>query len=115
MFFDRFFSSYLRCVLAARAEATAFAPIGQPAGESRLITSLKERELPTLVFQESGGISEARMSADLLRKLALAARYDVQVSKEMYRALAMLLILRSGGDAALEQCVGKILGASRES
>jgi hypothetical protein len=113
--FDRFFSSYLRCVLAARAEATAFAPIDQPAGESRLITSLKERELPTLVVQDFNGTSDARLSADLLGQLALAARYDAHVSKEMYRALGMLLILRSGGEAALEQCVGKILGVSRES
>jgi hypothetical protein len=115
MLFDRFFSSYLRSVLAARAEATAFAPIDQPAGESRLITSLKERDVPTLVLQDSSGISEAHLSADLLRQLALSARYDAHVSKEMYRALAMLLILRSGGEAALEQCVGKILGVNKES
>lgn len=113
--FDRFFSSYLRCVLAARAEAATFAPIDQPAGEPRLITSLKEREVPTLVLQDSSGTSEAHLSADLLRQLALAARYDAHFSKEMYRALGMLLILRSGGEAALEQCVGKILGVNRES
>jgi len=113
MLFDRFFSSYLRCVLATRAEATAFAPIDQPAGESRLITSLRDQEVPTLVIQDSIETSEAHLSADLLRQLALAARYDAHVSKEMYRALAMLLILRSGGEAALEQCVGKILGVSQ--
>ena len=115
MLFDRFFSSYLRCVLATRAEATAFAPIDQPAGESRLITSLRDQEVPTLVIQDSIETSEAHLSADLLRQLALAARYDAHVSKEMYRALAMLLILRSGGEVALEQCVGKILGVNRES
>jgi len=113
--FDRFFSCYLRCVLATRAEATAFAPIDQPAGESRLITSLKDREVPTLVIQDSIETSKAHLSADLLRQLALAARYDAHVSKEMYRALAMLLILRSGGEAALEQCVGKMLGVNKES
>jgi hypothetical protein len=113
--FDRFFSSYLRCVLAARAEAATFAPIDQPAGEARLITSLKEREVPTLVLQDSSGASQAHLSADLLRQLALVARYDAHFSKEMYRALAMLLILRSGGEAALEQCVGKILGVDKES
>jgi hypothetical protein len=115
MLFDRFFSSYLRCVLAARAEAATFAPIDQPEGEPRLRTSLEEREVPTLVFQESSGTSGAHLSADLLRQLALAARYDAHFSKEMYRALTMLLILRSGGEAALEQCVGKILGVNRES
>lgn len=113
--FDRLWSSYLRCLLAAKAEASAFAPIDKPAGESRLITSLKERQLPTLVVQDFSGTSEAHLSPDLLRQLALVARYDAHFSKEMYRALGMLLILRSGGEAALEQCVGKILGVNRES
>ena len=113
--FDRFFSSYLRCVLAARAEAATFAPIDQPAGQAGLIASLKERELPTLVFQESDVAGETYLSADLLRQLALAARYDAHFSREMYRALAMLLMLRSGGEAGLDQCVGKILGVNRES
>jgi hypothetical protein len=113
--FDRFFSSYLRCVLAARAEAATFAPIDLPAGESRHFISLKEREVPTLVLQDSSGASETHLPADLLRQLALAARYDAHFSKEMYRALAWLLIHRNGGEAALDQCAGKILGVSRES
>jgi hypothetical protein len=112
--FDRFFSSYLRCILAAKAEAATFASIDQPTDKpSRLITSLKEMELPTLVLQDSTGTSGARISADLLGQLTLAARYDAQASKEMYRALGMLLILRSGGEAALEHCAGKILGAAK--
>jgi hypothetical protein len=114
MLFDRFFSSYLRCLLVARAEAAIFAPIDQPAGEPRHFVSLKERDVPTLVLQDSSGASEARLPADLLRQLALAARYDAHFSKEMYRALALLLILRNGGEAALDQCVGKILGVNRE-
>ena len=113
--FDRFFSCYLRCLLVAKAEATAFAPINQPAGEARLVTSLKDREVPTLVYQDSSETSEAHLSDDLLGQLALVARYDAHFSKEVYRALGMLLILRSGGETALEQCVGKILGVSRES
>jgi hypothetical protein len=113
--FDRLFSSFLRCVLAARAEAATFAPIDQPAGETGLIASLKEREVPTLVLQDSGVTSEAYVSADLLRQLALVARYDAHFSKEMYRAMATLLILRNGGEAGLEQSVGKILGVNMES
>jgi hypothetical protein len=112
--FDRFFSCYLRCVLAARAEAATFAPIDQPAGEPRLVASLKEREVPTLVLQDSGVTSEAYVSADLLRQLALAARYDAHFSREMYRALALLLVRRSGGEAGLERWVEKILGITRE-
>lgn len=115
MLFDRFFSSYLRCMMLARAEAATFTPPYPPAGESSLVTSLKEREVPTLVFQDSSGTTEAHLSADLLGQLALVARYDAHFSKEMYRALGVLLILRSGGEAALEQCAGKIFGVSRES
>jgi hypothetical protein len=113
--FDRLFSSYLRCLLAARAEAALFAPIDQRAGEPRHFVSLKERDVPTLVLQDSSGASETHLPADLLRQLALAARYDAHFSKEMYRALALLLILRNGDEAGLEQCVGKILGVNRES
>jgi hypothetical protein len=113
--FDRFFSSYLRCLLAARAEAATFAPVDQPAGEPRHFVSLKERDVPTLVLQDSSGVSETHLPTDLLRQLALAARYDAHFSKEMYRALALLVILRNGGEAALDQCVGKILGLNRES
>jgi hypothetical protein len=113
--FDRFFSCYLRCLLVAKAEATAFAPIDQPAGGARLIKSLKEREVPTLVIQDSIENSGTHLSTDLLRQLALVARYDAHFSKEMYRALGMLLILRSGGEVALEQCAGKILGINKES
>jgi len=113
MLFDRLWSSYLRCLLVAKAEATAFAPIDQPAGKSRLI--LKERELPTLVVEDSSGTGEAHLSTDLVRQLALVARYDAHFSKEIYRALTLLLILRNGGEAALEQCAGKLLGINRES
>jgi hypothetical protein len=114
LLFDRLFSSYLRCLLAERAEAAMFAPIDQPAGEPRHFVSLKERDVPTLVLQESSEAGEAHLPADLLRQLALAARYDAHFSKEMYRALGMLLILRNGGEAALDQCIGKILGVNRE-
>jgi hypothetical protein len=115
LFFDRFWSSYLRCLLAAKAEAATSAPIDQPAGESQLIASLKEREVPTLVFPDSSGTSEIHLSADLLRQLALVARYDAHFSREMYRALGILLILRGGGEAALERCYGKILGVNKEA
>jgi hypothetical protein len=80
--FDRLFSSYLRCLLAARAEAALFAPIDQPAGESRHFVSLKELEVPTLVLQDSNGASETQLPAELLRQLALAARYDAHFPKK---------------------------------
>jgi hypothetical protein len=115
MLFDRFFSSYLRCVLAARAEAATFAPIDQP-GEPRLITSLKERELPTLVLQDQDPvITSESLSPDLLRQLVLVARYDRHFAREMYRALGMLLVLRRSGQAGLEQCAEHMPGIQKEN
>lgn len=112
--FDRFYSSYLRCVLAARAEATTFAPIDGPARQPRSTISLKEGIFPTLVVQDPDMTSEA-LSPDLARQLVLIARYDRHFAREMYRALAMLLVLRSSGQAGLEQAAEHILGLQKES
>ncbi len=114
IFFDRFWSSYLRCLLAARAEAIALTPIDQPTGQTRQTPSLREAELPVLVWQNRDMISDA-ISPDLFRQLVLVERYDRHFSREMYRALAMLLILRSGGEAGLQQCIGRLLGLSAPS
>ena len=48
--FDRLWSSYLCCLLAVRAEATAFAPIDWLASQPRCIASRKEAEVPTLML-----------------------------------------------------------------
>jgi hypothetical protein len=101
-------------VLAARAEATAFAAIDESAGQPRRTASLKEGILPTLVLQDFGVNSEA-LSPDLIRQLVLIARYDRHFAREMYRALALLLILRSSGQAGLEQVAERILGLQKEN
>jgi hypothetical protein len=111
IFFDRFWSSYLRCLLAARAEAIALTPIDQPACQARETPSLRERELPVLVWQSRDMISDS-FSPDLFRQLCLVERYDRHFSREMFRTLALLLILRGAGEAGLEQCIGKLLGLS---
>ena len=65
-------------------------------------------ELPTLVSVDHPGTQV--LSGEAFRQLALVARYDGHFSREMYRALAMLLVLRNGGAADLEQLVGRKLG-----
>jgi hypothetical protein len=114
IFFDRFWSSYLRCLLAARTEAIALTPFDQPTGQTRQTPSLKEAELPVLVWQNRDMLSDA-FSPDLFRQLVLVERYDRHFSREMYRSLAMLLILRSGCEAGLRQCIGKLLGSNAPS
>jgi hypothetical protein len=103
--FDRFWSSYLRCLLAARAEANALSPSDNSGDQHEFI---KEAELPTLVSVDHPGTQV--LSGEAFRQLALVARYDGHFSREMYRALAMLLVLRNGGAADLEQLVGRKLG-----
>ena len=101
-------------MLAVRAEATAFAPIDGLASQPQCTATLKEAEVPTLVFQDPVITSEA-LSPDLLRQLVLVARYDRHFASEMYRALGMLLVLRSSGQVGLEQCAKHILGVQREN
>jgi hypothetical protein len=112
--FDRFFSSYLRCVLAARAEATAVAPIAGPVDMPQRTASLKEGIVPTLVFEDVGMTGET-LPPDLVRQLVLIARYDRHFAREMFRALAVLLVLRRNGQAGLEQFAEQMLGIQKES
>jgi hypothetical protein len=108
MLFDRMWSSYLRCLLAARAEAMALAPREQEQDLTASTPTLRERELPTLVW--TGQDAEKKLSSELFKQLALLQRYDTHFSREMYRALGMLLVLRDSGEAGLERCVNKALG-----
>jgi hypothetical protein len=48
---------------------------------------------------------------NLLRGLVLAQRYDRHHSREMYSSLALLLLLRRGGEAALESWAIGMFGA----
>ena len=52
---------------------------------------------------------------DLLRGLVLAQRYDRHHSREMYRSLALLLLLRRGGEAALEDWASEMFGAKQHA
>ena len=118
MFFDRFWSSYLRLILIGRLETQLFA--GKPEGESKSVSlALVPGHQPTLVCQDSDGqASEAtplmeELAPDLLRGLVLAQRYDRHYSREMYRSLALLLLLRRGGEAALESWASEMFGAEK--
>ena len=60
------------------------------------------------------GISlNEELPPDLLRGLVLAQRYDRHHSREMHRSLALLLLLRRGGEAALESWASEMFGAEQ--
>ncbi len=113
MLFDRYWSSYLRCLLAARTEAACFLGNNQdvaekPANRARII----DADVPTLVLEQDTGASLAStpVGRDMLHQLALVQRYDRHFSKEMYRALGLLLVVRSSGDDGLEKAFAALFG-----
>lgn len=60
---------------------------------------------------ELGSIPKiGNIEQDLLRELTLVQRYDRHFSKEMFGALALLLVLRRSGEAGLEDALTKIFG-----
>ena len=121
VFFDRFWACYLRLMLIGRLEAELLN--SKPAGNraSTLPLSLMPGKQPTLVHPDAEGqVSKAEsplveLSPDLLRQLVLAQRYDRHYAREMYRALAVLLLLRRRGEEGLELWAVEILGASKST
>jgi hypothetical protein len=79
---DRAWSSYLRCLLIARAEAHLFMPVDQ--GDSDRMPKLKEMELPTLIYPEPSA-TNYHFSDDLMQRLETALRYDAHYAREFYR------------------------------
>jgi hypothetical protein len=118
LFFDRFWSSYLKLILVGRLETQLFA--GKPVSKSKPESlTLVPGRLPTLVSQhpddqpvEAISLIE-ELPPDLLRGLVLAQRYERHHSREMYRSLALLLLLRRGGEAALESWASEMFGATQ--
>jgi hypothetical protein len=116
MVFDRFFSSYLRCIVAARVEASAFTPSATSSNSSNLLPTLREQNVPTLVSQgaEEEPSIHATLPIDLIRELVLMQRYDRHFSREMFRNLSLLLVLRNGGEDGLQQCILQFLCSTKQ-
>jgi hypothetical protein len=110
--FDRAWSSYLRCLLIALAETHLFAPVDSRLNSTRT-PQLQELELPTLVWLENNG-SLVNLSVDLLKHLSIVQRYDNHFSREFFRAIDMLIAMRSGGEAGLTRQIEKTLGQIKD-
>ena len=122
LFFDRFWSSYLRLMLIARLEARLLRPRLAKKRNSLASVSLVPDNLPTLILpdgddqasEDDSALTE--LPAELLRQLVLAQRYDRHHSREMYRCLAVLFLLRRGGEELLESWASAMLrGESAQS
>jgi hypothetical protein len=118
LFFDRFWSAYLKLILVGRLETQLLS--GKSASKSDATTlALVPGHLPTLVSSHADSnpvetipLNE-ELPSDLLRGLVLAQRYDRHHSREMYRSLALLLMLRRGGEPALEDWAREMLGSGK--
>ena len=87
---------------------------------STSVPSLREGVLPILVVPEGGDISiddsekPIVFDSEMFRRLALVTRYDRSAAREMYRTMSLLLIMRSEGEAGLENWVRAAAGVKNE-
>jgi hypothetical protein len=115
MLFDRFFSSYLRCVLVARFESGLVAPRTSSTDKTATQAVLQDRAVPTLTFPDGtdGASIAASLPPDLFHELVLVQRYDRHFDHVMFRTLSLLLAMRDGGEDALRQSIDLMLGAGK--
>jgi hypothetical protein len=102
LFFDKFWASVLRLILTAQLESLAMRSEADVSRASRL-PQLYRRSEPMLSEFESDATNQGagNSGAEILHRLSLISRYDRAASREMYRTLSLLLILRDQGNVAL--------------
>ena len=100
--FDRVWSSYLRCLLIGRAEASLFSGIDEQ--DSDRMPQLKEGDRPMLVWSERGA-ARFYFSADLNKYLETVLRYDTHFVREFYRAVGLLVAMQASGPVGILDCL----------
>jgi hypothetical protein len=103
LFFDRFWHSILRLILASLLEAKRLTQKSSEFSNKPGIPELHSEFEPVLVISEKQNdlpiqTSAPLFEAELVHRLSLIARYDRAASREMYRSLSLLLVLRDQGD-----------------
>ena len=113
--FDRMFCAYLRELLAGKMEAQAMAMVDSstPRDGMRAV-GISAQELPTLIFSADSQRDLVILSPNLWTQIALVQKYDTYYSREFFRCLGLLLVLKNGGEAALAKCVSKVLGTHKD-
>jgi hypothetical protein len=116
LLFSRFWSCVLRLILVSHLEDVELTAKAASPKEGVAIACLQEGSVPILVTpseenEVSGGPRKPETSdQDLLHRLALIARYDRSVSREMYRTLGFLLVMRDGGGEGLTAAIRAAAG-----
>jgi hypothetical protein len=104
LFFDKFWASVLRLTLSSLLEESATTRSDAEIFGAARLPQIHRRSEPMLSEFESDGESNrglANSDADILHRLSLLGRYDAAASREMYRCLSLLLVLRDEGDPGL--------------
>lgn len=116
LLFARFWSSVLRLILVQRLEQAELATKGSSSNCSIRVPSLRESSIPILVLPPEHGDSPSDVGAseslepELFSRLALIARYDRAASREMYRTLGLLLLMRGSGEEGLANAIRAAAG-----
>jgi hypothetical protein len=106
--FDRMWSCFLRCLLAARVEGISLFPTKGTEHAPAQTPNLVEGEIPLLVWGTNEN-ANGNVPPDLFQQLSLVQRYDAHYSREMLRYLDLLLLIRNRGEVGLEGCSEKML------
>ena len=116
LLFSRLWSCVLRLILVSRLEDIGLIMKAAPSEGGAAIARLQEGSVPILVTpsednEVSGGPQKLEpFDQDLFHRLALIARYDRSASREMYRTLAFLLVMRDGGGKGLTAAIRAAAG-----
>jgi hypothetical protein len=115
LLFGRFWSCVLRLILVARLEEAGLAP-KRNSKSPMAVPSLREGSMPILVTAEERedvpavSVTVEALEPDLFRRLALIAGYDRAASREMYKTLGLLMLMRDLGEKGLAEGVRAAAG-----
>jgi hypothetical protein len=113
--FDRMFSSYLRVMLAGKMESRTMIVVDSPARPDGMqVAGISAQELPTLIFSADPRGDLQNLSPESWSQIALVQKYDSYYSREFFRCLGLLLVLKHGGELALAGNVSKVLGTHKD-
>lgn len=111
LFFDRFWTCVLRLILVGHLEKAGLAPGRNNPNKQLEAPSLREGLMPILLTGEECEDSAPHMGTfdalepDLFQRRALIARYDQSASREMFRCLSILLLMRDEGEKGLSNAI----------
>jgi hypothetical protein len=106
----------LRLIFGSHLEGKGLFTSAVPSKRTIAVPYLQDGPVPILVTQTQdndvtdGPKESEAIGQDLFHRLAFIARYDRSASREMYRTLGFLLVMRDGGGKGLTAAVRAAAG-----